>query len=126
MYKMKYLLMLVLLLPATAKAEVEYLNLELKRLPFQRSYFFPGMTNWGHEVSLNFKASVGDLWIESDITGQARNSRFRRTWWDYTLGYQLFESIDLVWDHYSDHHIDWEVDKFQVRDSWGIRINFKR
>lgn len=123
---MKYLLTLLLLLPTVSLADVEYMNLELKKMPFQRSYFFPGIEDWGHEVSLNFKASVGDMWIESDITGQARDSRFRRTWWDYTLGYQITEAFDLVWDHYSDHHIDWEKNKFQVRDSYGIRINFKR
>jgi len=126
---MKFILTLLLLLgSSSAMAKVHHLNLELKRMPFQRSYFFPGITEWGHEASLNFKASLFDehFWFESDITGQAKDNRFRRTWWDYTLGIKLSEEIDLVWDHYSDHHIDWEVEKFQVRDSYGIRINFLR
>jgi hypothetical protein len=125
---MKKLLLLLLLIAPTAQARVDHLSLELKRMPFQRSYFFPGQTDWGHEVSLLYKVSIlkGHVWMDSDITGQTMNGRFRRTYWDYTLGVKLIDEVDLVWDHVSDHHIDWEMDKFQVRDSWGIRINFKR
>ena len=126
---MKYLLTVLLLLgSSSAMAKVHYLNLEMKRMPFQRSYFFPGIESWDHEASLNFKASLWDeiFWLESDITGHARGGRFRRTWWDYTAGIRITDEIDLVWDHYSDHHIDWEKDEYQVRDSYGIRINFLR
>lgn len=126
---MKYILTLLLFLgSSSAVAKVHYLNLEMKRMPFQRSFFFPDIESWDHEVSLNFKASLWDeiFWLESDITGQARGSRFRRTWWDYTAGIRLTDEIDLVWDHYSDHKLDWDADKYQIRDSYGIRINFLR
>jgi len=124
---MKYLLTLLLLVPAaTSNAEVEYLNLELKKLPFQVDYFFPDQTEWEYEISLNMKLVMGRAWMESDITGQAYDSAFKAIWWDYTAGFKIIEEIDLVWDHKSHHHLDQYVDPFQVRDSYGIRINFKK
>lgn len=124
---MRLVLIAGLLLSTVAQSKTEQLSLELKRMPFQRSYFFPDNTEWGHEATLLYKVSVfnGRVWMDSDITGQTINGRFRRTYWDYTLGVKLLPEIDLVWDHRSDHRIDWDADKFQVSDSYGIRINFK-
>lgn len=124
---MKYLLTLLLLSQAaTSNAEVEYLNLEMKRLPFQVDYFFPGQTSWEHELSLNMKLVLGRGWMESDITGQAYNSVFKAIWWDYTAGFSIIDEVDFVWDHKSHHRLDTYADPFQVRDSYGIRINFKK
>ena len=127
---MKMLMALVILGTAhNSMAKAHSLNLELKRMPYQRDYFFPGMTQWEYAVSLNFKGSVANerVWLESDLTGQTRNSRFRNVWWDYTLGLKLHEELDIVWDHRSQHSMDMMTyDKFPVRDCWGIRINFLR
>ena len=109
-----------------AKADVESLNLELKRMPYQRDLLFPDHFDWGHEVTLNYRVSLprARLWMESDLTAQSREARFRNLWWDYTLGLSLVDEVDLVWDHRSQHRIDYHYDKFPVRDSYGIRINF--
>ena len=104
-------------------ARTDVLNLELKKLPFQRDYLFPGETEWEYEVSLNLRSNVWRFYIESDITGQTRGSRFRNMWWDYTLGLHLFPAIDVVWDHRSQHKLDAASERFPVRDSYGIRIN---
>ena len=121
---MKYLLLL-LFITTPALSDVQYLNLEAKRLPFQRDYYYPNTNHWGHELSLNFKATIGKAWLESDITGQSRKGRFRNIWWDYTLGYELNKYFDVVWDHKSQHSLDIQLDdKYPVRDSLGFRINF--
>ena len=125
MLKLINTLMLVFL-SGTALAKVEYLNLELKRLPYQRDYLVPEQTAWDHEVSLNMKLELKRLWLESDLTGQTAQGRFRNMWWDYTLGVSIIPELDLVWDHRSQHSLDWEQDKFPIRDSYGIRINFKK
>jgi len=123
---MKYLLLLLSITTPTL-ADVQYLNLEAKRIPFQRDYYYPGMTEWGHEISLNMKTSIGKVWLESDITGQSRHSRFRNIWWDYTLGITTTDWLDIVWDHRSQHSLDMQNDsKYPVRDSYGIRIYFKK
>lgn len=115
----------ILLSSSSFAGEIKYLNLEGKRMPFQRDYFFPEQTDWGYEVTLNFKVVKGPVFLESDLTGQTANERFRNIWWDYTLGVTLFKSsFDLIWDHRSQHRMDWEAEKFVVRDSAGIRINF--
>ncbi len=118
--------LMLVFLSGTALAKVEYLNLELKRLPYQRDYLVPEQTVWDHEVSLNMKLELKRLWLESDLTGQTAQGRFRNMWWDYTMGLSIVPELDLVWDHRSQHLLDWEQDKFPVRDSYGIRINFKK
>ena len=136
---MKVLFCLFIMFSSFAQAEVHSLNLEMKRLPFQRDYFIPGETSWDHEVSLNmdvrlpFKLSNSGylrsmptyVFLESDITGQFRDDRARNIWWDYTLGVSVFNWLSLVWDHRSQHTVDEKVfEKYPVRDSYGIRIDF--
>lgn len=128
---MKYLLTILLLLGAnSAMAKVHYLNLEMKRMPFQRDYYYPGMTNWGHELTLNMGVSTGDLFLESRLNGRSRQGRFRDIYWQYTLGYTLFGPVDLIWGHRSQHSMDFQADtttdRYPVSDSYGIRINFLR
>ena len=118
--------LILVLLSGTALAKVEYLNLELKRLPYQRDYLVPEQTAWDHEVSLNMKLELKRLWLESDLTGQTAQGRFRNMWWDYTIGVSIIPEMDFVWDHRSQHSLDWEQEKFPIRDSYGIRINFKK
>ncbi len=132
---MRYAILMVLLIRSSfVQAEVYSLNLELKRMPFQRDYFIPDETSWDHEVSLNmdvrlpFKVSRSlptYVFLESDVTGQFRNSRARNMWWDYTLGVSVFDWLSLVWDHRSQHTLDEKFhDKYPVRDSYGVRIDF--
>jgi len=127
---MKKLLLLLLLIAPTAQARVDHLSLELKRMPFQRDYYYPGMTEWGHELTLNMLVTTGDLFLDSRLNGKSRNGRFRDIYWQYTLGYKLFGPIDLVWGHRSQHSMDFQADtttdKYPVSDAYGIRINFKR
>ena len=112
------------MLTSSAFAKVHYLNLEGKRMPYQRDSMLPGVTEWGYEVSLNMKVSMSKVWLESDLTGQSHEARFRNMWWDYTLGYSIIPELDLVWDHQSQHALDWEIQRYDVRDSYGIRLNF--
>ena len=129
----------MLLITTSAAAEVKKLNLELKRLPFQRDYYTPERTTWDYEVTLNMDLSkelftVGsyniDFFLESDLTGQSANSRFRNLWWDYTVGLSILPDVDIIWDHRSQHALDEKTDfandKYPVRDSYGIRLNFKK
>jgi hypothetical protein len=104
---------------------VEYLNMEFKRMPYQRDAMIPAQRHWDYELSLNFKSHFGGgLWLESDITGQTAYSRFRNLWWDYTIGFYIGCGVDLVWDHRSQHALDWDIEDYDVRDSFGIRFNF--
>lgn len=98
-------------------------NLELKRMPFQRDYFFKDQEDWGYEISLKLKYQKRSIFLESDITGQTFDSRFRNVWWDYTVGVKVTSEIDIVWDHRSQHALDLDRKKFPVRDSYGIRLN---
>lgn len=134
---MNYIFILLLtLVSLPSQAEVSKLNLELKKMPFQRDYYIPEHTSWDYEVTLNMDLKLNTinygyqsfLFLESDLTGQSRNSRFRNMWWDYTLGFSLLPDIDIIWDHRSQHSLDEQVDyvndKYPVTDSYGIRINF--
>lgn len=126
----KLLLAMALAAPISAYSKsnvsIDYMNLELKRMPFQRDFYIPGQEKWDYELSLNFRTVFGRGFLESDLTGQTYGSRFRNMWWDYTLGFKLFDAVDLVWDHRSQHSLDLETfEKFPVRDSYGVRINFK-
>lgn len=137
---MKYLITLILLITSyTSYAEVTKLNLEATRMPFQRDYYIPEHTSWGYSLSLNMDVhktlfSYGrhdvDWFLESDITGQTRNSRFRNLWWRYVTGFSITPDVDLIWKHKSQHtldeQVDFEKDKYPVSDSYGIRINFLR
>ena len=93
-------------------------------MPFQRDSMILDRTDWDYEVSLKFKANAGFLLFESDVTGQSSRSRFRMVWWDYILGITVTDYIDLIWDHRSQHLLDLDKDKYDVRDSYGIRIKF--
>lgn len=134
----------MLLITTSAAAEVKKLNLELKRLPFQRDYYIPERTNWDYEVTLNmdlekflfcyplgeYQSNCVNFFLESDLTGQSANSRFRNLWWDYTVGLSILPDVDIIWDHRSQHALDEKTDfandKYPVRDSYGIRLNFKK
>ena len=129
----------MVLITTPVAAEVKKLNLELKRMPFQRDYYFPERTAWDYEVTLNMDLgkelfTVGshniDFFFESDLTGQSANSRFRGLWWDYTLGFSILPDVDVIWDHRSQHALDEQTDfkddRYPVRDSAGIRLNFKK
>ena len=124
----KILTLMLVLFSSSASADVDYLNLELKHMPFQRDYFIPEQTSWQYELSLNFRANIWRFWLESDTTGQAYGDRFRNMWWDYNIGFSIIPEVDLVWDHRSQHSLDFQADtvndKYPVRDSFGFRLNF--
>ena len=121
------LILTLFFLASQIKAEqlqdVTYMNMEIKRMPYQRDALFPTTRKWDYELSLNFKWQKGRVFFESDLTGQTYDSRFRNMWWDYTLGIDIVPQVSVVWDHRSQHALDKFVDKFPVRDSYGIRWN---
>lgn len=120
----KLFLMTIVFISTAGFSDVKYLNLELKRMPFQRDSMIPDRTKWDYEASLNFRANIKKLYIESDLTGQTSKSRFRNMWWDYTLGIVITDYLDLVWDHRSQHLLDLPKEKYDVRDSYGLRLKF--
>ena len=119
------LLLLALLSPLKAYAEVKELSLDLKRMPFQRSYLFPGQTNWGHEVRLTADGEIGPWFLNNRLTGRTYNSRFHYVGWEYDTGFHLTPWLDIIKSHESQHAIDLFRDKFEVVDSYGLRIKFK-
>lgn len=118
------LIIITLLFSAQAQAEVRKLSLELKRMPFNRDYFFPGMTEWDYETSVLWDVSLGRWFMESDITGRTAGSRYRYVNWTFTTGLSLTPWLDVIWDHESEHALDYEREQYPVRDGYGIRINF--
>lgn len=108
---------------AFGRGGLQQLDLELKRMPFQRDYFYPEQLKWGHEVSLKLRYDKSVFLFESDITGQTFNDRFHNVWWDYTVGVKLFWGFHAIWDHRSQHALDLERKRFPVKDSYGIRWN---
>lgn len=107
-----------------ADAKVSQLSLELKRMPFNRDFLFPDRTEWEFETSLLMDVSIGRWFMESDLTGRTAGSRYRYVGWQYTTGLRVAEWLDVIWDHHSEHAIDYERAKFPVRDGYGIRLNF--
>lgn len=121
---MRYLLMLMLF-SMTAKAEIRELSLDLKRLPFQRDFMFPEQLNWGHEVRLNADVDLWRYFQDNQIIGRTYNDRFRYVSWKFDHGFHIFPWLDVVHSHQSEHAMDRYLDKFPVRDSYGIRLRFK-
>lgn len=123
---MKTILMIMILLGlgSSASAEVHQFSLELKRMPFNRDYFFPGKTEWDHETSLLWDVSLGRWFMESDLTGRTSDGRYRYASWTYTTGFHIADWLDVIWDHHSEHALDYERSMFPVRDAYGIRLNF--
>ena len=121
---MRYLLMLMLF-SMTAKAEVRELSLDLKRMPFQRDFMFPEQLNWQHEVRLNADVDLWRYFQDHKITGRTYGDRFRYVSWEFDHGFHIFPWLDVIHSHKSEHAMDRYLERFPVRDSYGIRLRFK-
>jgi hypothetical protein len=122
------LLLLTLLHTPMASAYSEptatHLSLQLSRMPYQRDYFFPGQTEWGHELQLRWNVGWGRWFADNNITGRTFNSAFKYVSWEYETGFKLLPGLDAVWHHKSEHKLEEYSDTFPVRDSYGLRITF--
>jgi hypothetical protein len=117
------------LVPKTAKGaelrpNVDAFSLDLKRLPFQRDYFFPEQSYWGHELQLNWDVSVGRVFMLNHIVSRTYGDRFRYVAWKYDLGYAVTDYLDVLWSHHSQHALDAYREAYPITDSYGIRLHF--
>jgi hypothetical protein len=117
--------LLYLILSVPLHAEVRELSLDLKRMPFQRDYMFPDQTDWDAETKLTANGSIGLWFIDNQITGRTYGSRYRYVSWEFNHGINILPWLDIIHSHKSEHAIDLYLDKFSVRDSYGIRLKFK-
>jgi len=117
--------LLLLLFCTPLHAEVRELSLDLKRMPFQRDFMFPDQTDWGHEVKLTAGMGLGIYFQNNQVTGRTYGSRFRYVAWEFDHGITILPWLELIHSHKSEHAMDIFVDKFPVRDSYGIRLKFK-
>ena len=120
---MKYVLALALLTTA-AEAKVRDLSLDLKRMPYNRDYLFPGQQYWGYETRLNADVDIGRFFMDNQITGRTFDSRYRYVSWGFDVGIRLTPWLDIVHSHLSQHAIDLYHETYPVVDSTGIRIRF--
>jgi len=120
---MKYVLALALLTTA-AEAKVRDLSLDLKRMPYNRDYLFPGQQYWGYETRLNADVDIGRFFMDNQITGRTFDSRYRYVSWGFDVGIRLTPWLDIVHSHLSQHAIDLYRETYPVVDSTGIRIRF--
>lgn len=120
----KITLILVLLHTSIADAKVTRLSLGLKRMPFNADAMFPGHTKWEAETDLLWDVSLGRWFADNDVTGRTYGSRYRYVSWRFSTGVQIQPWLDLVWDHHSQHGVDLYIDRFSVKDAYGVRINF--
>ena len=120
----KIALTLALLHASTADAKVTRLSLGLKRMPFNADAMFPGHTKWEAETDLLWDVSLGRWFAENDVTGRTYGSRYRYVSWRFSTGVQVTPWLDLVWDHHSQHGVDLYIDRFAVKDGYGIRLHF--
>lgn len=109
---------------AESRPQVDALSLDIKRLPFQRDYFFPEQKYWGYELLLQWDVSWNRFYLESNIPARTYNSRFRYVGWQYDMGYRLVPGVSLIWSHFSQHALDEYRYRYPISDSYGIRINF--
>jgi len=115
----------LLLFCTPLQAKVRELSLDLKRMPFQRDFMFPEQTAWGHEVKLTADVSLWRYFQDNQIIGRTYGDRFRYVSWEFDHGITIFPWLDLIHSHKSEHAMDIYVNKFPVRDSYGIRLHFK-
>lgn len=117
--------MLIFLTPALyAKPSATHLSLQVSRMPFQRDYFFPERTAWGHELQLRWDVGWSRWFMDNNITGRTFNSRFRYVSWEYETGVKVTPGFDVIWHHHSQHAMDEYRNNFPVLDSWGVRLTF--
>ena len=106
------------------QAEVTKFQLEAKRMPFQRDYFYPDSQHWQYHLDLLWDVRFWNFFWENDIAAKTAEERFRDVAWEYKVGVTILPQVDVLWHHRSQHALDYERDKFPVRDSYGVRINF--
>lgn len=121
---MKVLLILLALIACEAEAKVTEFTLDLKRMPFNRDYFFPERTDWDYETRLNFSGEIGVFFMDNTLTGRTYDSRYRYVSWGFDMGLRVTDWLDIVHTHLSQHAMDLYRESFPVNDSYGIRINF--
>jgi len=109
---------------ARAEPKVYRLALEASHIPFNRDFLFPGIENWDYQIRLLWDVGYGRWWMDNDVTGRTQASRFRYVAWEFTTGIKLFDGIDIIQYHKSQHAIDWERKNFPVIDGYGLRVTF--
>lgn len=121
---MKYLLPLLVSTAALAEPQADRLSMDIKRLPFQRDFFFPEQKYWGYELRLNLDLSWGRFFLLNEIPARTYNDRFRYVAWSYDAGVNVLPGLDLIWSHNSQHALDEYRATYPVTDSYGIRITW--
>ena len=122
--KLDKILLLLLLVCTPLRAEVRELSLDLKRMPFQRDFMFPGQTEWQAETKLTANVTLWRYFQDNQITGRTYGDRYRYVSWEFTHGFTLTPWLDVIHSHKSQHTIDLYSDKFPVTDGYGIRLKF--
>jgi hypothetical protein len=121
---MKWLFPLLLSGTALAEPQLDKLTMDIKRMPFQRDFFFPGQESWGYELRLNLDLRWGRFFWDNEIPARTYDSAFKYIGWKYDAGVRLIPGVDVVWSHFSQHALDEHRDRFPVTDSYGVRITW--
>lgn len=116
------------LLPKKANGapQVDQLSLGLARLPYMRDSFHPGHQYWQYNLDLEWNVSSGRFFWRNNVVGKTREGQFRDVYWQYRYGFQLTNWLDLEAQHKSQHALDEYRRDFDVMDTYGIRIHFKK
>lgn len=116
------------LLPREARGapQVDQLSLGVGRLPYSRDAFHPGHQYWQYNLDLEWNVSAGRFFWRNNVVGKTRNDQFRDVYWQYYYGYSLTDWLDIEAQHKSQHALDEYRREYEVMDTYGIRIHFKK
>lgn len=122
---MKYIILFIsLLITTVSKAEVKVLDLDVKRLPFQRDYFFPDESYWDYQLDLHWDVGFKRFFWDNIIEAKTRNDRFRDVSWKFDTGFKIIPELDFIYTHRSEHKLDSYSEKYPLTDSYGFRIHW--
>lgn len=82
---------------------------------------------WSYHTALNVKVnllsnSIGKLYWDQQIAGQSTQKQFRRVHWEFELGINVKDSVDIFRHHRSEHLLDADGDNYPVIDIYGLRF----
>lgn len=137
---MKYILLLILVLPTESygrgtyflkleKAEFDYARIDSRT----RDTYVPEYTGkWKDGTSIRFRIGLlgGKAYWDNKVHGETTESGvFQTVGWQWEAGIRITDSLVIFKDHHSRHRLEDKPDKkfrggsqFPVEDRYGIRL----
>jgi hypothetical protein len=125
---------LVFLLAFTAEAGEHGDILKLRSLNIKYNNYFDGsrhpiVTSQPKEaLSINLDTDFLEyFFFNNKVHAVTDNGQYRLVGWNSLIGFRPFESLDVFYEHHSQHLLDTQGErKFPSEDSWGITIHIFR